>query len=119
MTREKAIQVLQEKIDNSPLFKDEREAYDMAIEALSADGVGRYENAMQKLREMPKYLNGVKEKQITKISDDEVVRCKDCRYFKKIAERSDSGLCHRDIVASAWKENGYCSKGESKGGDDE
>lgn len=49
----------------------------------------------------------------------EVVRCKDCRYFKKIAERSDSGLCHRDIVASAWKENGYCSRGERKGGDSE
>lgn len=41
-----------------------------------------------------------------------VVRCKDCRYFKKIVERSDSGLCHRDLVASAWKENGYCSRGE-------
>lgn len=44
----------------------------------------------------------------------ELVRCKDCRYFKKIAERSDSGLCHRDIVASAWKENGYRSRGERK-----
>lgn len=44
----------------------------------------------------------------------EVVRCEDCRYFKKIAERSDSGLCHRDIVASAWKENGYCSRGERR-----
>ena len=31
-------------------------------------GVGRYENAMQKLRDMPRYLNGVKKKQITKIS---------------------------------------------------
>ena len=49
-----------------------------------------------------------------------LVRCKDCRYFKKIVERSDSGLCHRDIVASAWKENGYCSRGERKvGGDDD
>lgn len=47
----------------------------------------------------------------------DVVRCKDCRYFKKIVERSDSGLCYRDIVASAWKENGYCSRGERKGGD--
>lgn len=53
------------------------------------------------------------------IQGDGIVRCKDCRYFKKIAERSDSGLCHRDIVASAWKENGYCSRGERKGGDDE
>ena len=43
-----------------------------------------------------------------------IVRCKDCRYFKKIVERSDGGLCHRDIVASAWKENGYCSRGERR-----
>lgn len=47
--------------------------------------------------------------------DKEIVRCKDCEYFKKIAEKSDSGLCHRDIVASAWKENGYCSRGKMKG----
>lgn len=39
------------------------------LESANAEqGVGRYENAMQKLREMPRYLNGVKEKQITKIS---------------------------------------------------
>ena len=37
MTREEAIQVLQEKIDNRPLFKDEREAFMVAIEALSAE----------------------------------------------------------------------------------
>lgn len=49
----------------------------------------------------------------------EVVRCKECRYFKKIVKRSDSGLCYRDLVASAWKENGYCSRGERKGGDTE
>jgi len=36
MTREEAIKVLQEKIDDSPLFKDEREAFAVAIEALSA-----------------------------------------------------------------------------------
>lgn len=39
MTREEAIQVFQDKIDNRPLFKDEREAFDMAIEALSAEAV--------------------------------------------------------------------------------
>lgn len=41
----------------------------MAIKALKAEGaqgIGRYENAMQKLREMPKYLNGIKAKQIKK-----------------------------------------------------
>ena len=49
------------------------------------------------------------------VSAERVVRCKDCEYFKKIAEKSDSGLCHRDIVASAWKENGYCSRAKMKG----
>ena len=42
------------------------EAIDMAIEALQTEGVGRYENAMQKLREIPRYFNGVKEKQKVK-----------------------------------------------------
>lgn len=36
MTREEAIEVLQEKIDNRPLFKDEREAFELAIFSLSA-----------------------------------------------------------------------------------
>ncbi len=44
----------------------------------------------------------------------DVVRCKDCRHFKKIVERSDSGVCYRDIVASVWKENSYCSRGERR-----
>lgn len=50
-------------------------------EVPSADaeqGLGRYENAMQKLRDMPRYLNGVKEKQITKISADAVSRKAKC-----------------------------------------
>lgn len=53
----------------------ERELANLKSKFESADseqGVGRYENAMQKLREMPRYLNGVKEKQITKISADAV-----------------------------------------------
>ena len=45
-----------------------------------------------------------------------IVRCKDCEYYKKITEKSDHGLCHRDIVASVWKENGYCSRAKMKGG---
>lgn len=40
--------------------------------AEAVQGVGRYENAMQKLREMPKYLNGVKAKQIKKIPSEAV-----------------------------------------------
>lgn len=43
-------------IDNAPTI---------SVEA--AQGIGRYENAMQKLREMPRYLNDIKAKQIRKI----------------------------------------------------
>lgn len=75
MKKEEAIELLEDLYgaieDNQG--RDYDEAFRMAIEALSADrpqGVGRYENAMQKLREMPKYLNGIKAKQIKKISAD-------------------------------------------------
>ena len=51
-----------------------------------------------------------------KLAKDELVRCKDCEYYKKITEKSDHGLCHRDIVASVWGENGYCSRAKMKGG---
>lgn len=43
-----------------------------APSAEAVQGVGRYENAMQKLREMPRYLNGVKAKQINKIPSEAV-----------------------------------------------
>lgn len=95
MTRKEAIEHLEkwkEVISNS----HRKKVIDMAIEAL----------------QFAEHFDLLKEFQ----SLQEVVRCKDCRYFKKIVERSDSGLCHRDIVASAWKENGYCSRGERKGG---
>lgn len=77
MKKEEAIEILEDLYgyfsDNQG--RDYDEAFRMAIEALKAEGaqgVGRYENAMQKLREMPKYFNGVKAKQIKKISDDAV-----------------------------------------------
>ena len=72
MTREEAIQRLTDLQDGSG---QTYEAIRMAIKALSAEtveGVGRYENAMQKLREMPRYFNNVKAKQIKKISADAV-----------------------------------------------
>ena len=72
MTKEEAIQRLSDLQDGSG---QTYEAIRMAIEALQIDttqGVGRYENAMQKLREMPRYLNNVKAKQIKKISTDAI-----------------------------------------------
>lgn len=41
-----------------------------APSAGTAQGVGRYEKAMQKLREMPRYLNGIKAKQIKKVPSE-------------------------------------------------
>ena len=102
MNKEEAIKEL-ELIAKVTMWNDRREAVEMAIEAL------HHVEAEEK-----GYCHRIIPSNI-----EVVVRCKDCRYFKKIAERSDSGLCHRDIVASAWKENGYCSRGESKGGDTE
>ena len=49
----------------------------------------------------------------------EVVRCKDCKHYKKINPKVKSGMCYKDIVASAWNDDGFCSRGERKGGDDE
>ena len=49
----------------------------------------------------------------------QVVRCKDCRHYKKINPRAKSGMCYKDIVASAWNDDGFCSRGERKGGDTE
>lgn len=45
-----------------------KEAQSAEVEA--AQGVGRYERAMQKLREMPRYLNGIKAKQIKKVPSE-------------------------------------------------
>lgn len=73
MTREEAITYLEDAKSNLP-YKFEQ-AIDMAIEALQADaaqGVGRYEKAIKTLQEMPRYLNGIKAKQIKKISAEAV-----------------------------------------------
>lgn len=85
---------------------------DAFISAEAVQGGGRYENAMQKLREMPRYLNGVKAKQINKIPSEavQVVRCKDCRFWK------NEHLC---LVMSRYgsidtKAEHYCSWGERR-----
>ena len=103
MTREEAIMIMKNErphCGEKMTFTEEEkcDAYDMAIEALQ-----REDRLLKSLETNEPLYDMV-----------DVVRCKDCRYFKKIAERSDSGLCHRDIVASAWKENGYCSRGERR-----
>ena len=75
--------------------KEIDEALDMAIEALQTEGVGRYENAMQKLREMPRYLNGVKEKQKVEPVKYDSLACPVCGYlFRKpnYGAKMDGGI---------------------------
>lgn len=132
MTREEAIKWLNRIKDKYIHGGDDdfdakrKQALDMAIEALSSEavqGVGRYENAIQKLRELPRYINGVKvrriEKMPTKADTVEVVRCKDCCHANE---------CHKSVHYTRNESNsvvlGYlpiewCSRGERKGGDDE
>ena len=107
-----------------PSIRHYVELIDMAIEALQREEAEEkgychrikpkehFKNdAMQKLREIPRYLNGVKEKQITKISADaeSVVRCKDCdRGF-------GSPVC--PIQSKGWAINidtFYCEWGERR-----
>ena len=76
MTKEEAIVILKNISWQMGSVEREQniEAINMAIEALKAEPSteGRYEKAIKTLQEMPKYLNGVKAKQIKKISTDEV-----------------------------------------------
>ena len=83
MTREEAIQILIESKDETiertmqewdEYDKKLYQAIDIAIEALKAEPSieGRYEKAIKTLQEMPKYLNGIKAKQIKKISIDAI-----------------------------------------------
>lgn len=70
MTKEEAIwwvnhlfEIRKEEYFNKGMMEDAKEveeAQHMVIEGLQNEGVGIYEKAMQKLREMPRYLNGVK-----------------------------------------------------------
>lgn len=129
MTREEAITILDklwedfDRLHETTDYVDgyeEMQALAMAIEALQADavqGAGRYENAMQKLREIPRYLNGVKEKQIKKIPSEvvELVRCKDCRHGVLINDTEVK--CNLDGDRNAqWKADDFCSYGERKEG---
>lgn len=41
-----------------------------------------------------------------------IVRCGDCKWYKKIVEKSKSGLCHYDLVARCLHDEDFCSHGE-------
>lgn len=103
MTREEAIELLQEKIDDSPLFKDEREAFAMAIEALSSDVVSRdvydkrtkadeeiidsYRREFQRVAEV-EVIHKMIQNGMIKLPQEyvKVTRCKDCKYGEERIE---------------------------------
>lgn len=104
MTREEAISVLRREIEPS-VYEDEKsiaEAIDMAIEALSAEET----MVIQTGQTWGKSAN------IKELA--EVVRCKDCKWYKKIVEKSKSGLCHYDLVARCLHDEDFCSHGERR-----
>ena len=133
ISREAAIELVAsaDKTDGyKPVFTG-RQITEMLSALPSADavGVGRYENAMQKLREMPRYLNSIKEKQITKVSadavsreqyskgykdrDSELVRCKDCRWWQDNNDGYPHANCHW-CETETPDEDDFCSLGERK-----
>lgn len=127
MIREEAIEIVKSafsawesefRVPNDD-WSEEHEALDMAIEALSSEavqGVGRYENAIQKLRELPRYINGVKvrriEKMPTKADTVEVVRCKDCKHNNNTCRNHGKMEPMCDFTRKKLKEMDFCSYGE-------
>lgn len=109
MTREEAIKIIDcydigfydlsgEKIPADKLA----DAFDMAIESLSAE-YDDYEHAT---------LVDIKEP--LKVA---VVRCKDCRWYSVKGKTTMYGWCDANWISV--NETDYCSKGERKGGDAE
>lgn len=98
MTREEAIQVLQEKIDDRPLFKDEREAFMVAIEALKA------EPNCQKCAIKELWKETEKEDLVS------VVRCMDCKWAEKAI--LDEYCVECTMYHTSCMKHGYCHHGE-------
>ena len=128
MTREEAIQLLcVEKsiiieVDGNKGAEKMIQAYDMATEALRHDAIFeqiKWERAVA-LKTLEEHGIGLGQKaeHIIPSGDvmftSEVVRCKDCKWYKKIVEKSKSGLCHYDLVARCLYDEDFCSHGERR-----
>lgn len=125
MTREEAITRLHWLKRELIKGTDMNEPIDMAIEALhreEAEAKGYCHrikpkeylknDAMQKLREMPRCLNGVKEKQITKISADAVHSDGVFVPNMEIPKACDYCLFHDSNWSWCKAKNKYCGDGK-------
>lgn len=99
MTRGEAIKVLREKIDDRPLFKDEREAFELAIKALHR------EEAEEK-----GYCHRILPSNV-----EVVVRCKDCIHYEKHETWSACTYWSGDPYEQASViDEDFCSYGERR-----
>lgn len=115
MTREEAIKILKEERWYMSRYSEEyKEAYDMAIEALSADAIltkiqiddiDKAKTSSQLLDDLAVDMVKAMGKRIV-----EVVRCKDCRHYG-----SDGGaLMVCDVSDMVVDNTDYCSYGERR-----
>lgn len=92
----------------------QRIALDMAIEALQTENKP-YKVIAEVKVDIDEIVEHIKEKYVF---TNEVVRCKDCRHS------DTTGVYVEDVVYCKWLhtscvKNGYCHRGERKGGDTE
>ena len=125
MTREEAIRRLKNMawLYGSAEREPHIEAIDMAIEALTlANLKSKFESADAVSREEYEEIKAYMDTLVDAFIEDgkelaesvKVVRCKDCKWYKKIVEKSKSGLCHYDLVARCLHDEDYCSHGERR-----
>lgn len=115
MTREEAIVILKNISWQMGSVEREQniEAINMAIEALKAEPSteGKYEKAIKTLQEMPKYFNGIKAKQIKKISTDTVqgewIDREHCQVDEDAYEIATCSYCKAEITLEYPNDN-YC-----------
>ena len=122
MTREEAIRKLQkqkaEYLEEWVDYSGVAEAYDMAIEALSADVVSRetYHNLLTASNDIDKALREYQDKE-EKGELVSVVLCKDCKHYvdaETIPNKSCCGFCTKLGAVSYYGVDAtdYCSFGE-------
>lgn len=121
MTREEAIDIL-------IAYESDFNAKLMAIEALQTEAVDvnkaheeEHLNIIDRIKESQYAIaktQTVVGKMVESADAVEVVRCKDCKHYRKVTE--NYGICYeRPNVITSQTPNDFCSYGERKGGDDE